>query len=168
MKQSFFSPANAERESRDSREEVFGVWDIAAFLMQNRKTILVFTAATVSAAVIYLLTAQPIFVASTSLIIDTTRGAELFNTVAVPSAMTSDQSRVESQMEVIKSDRVANSVIGRLKLDQRPEFASSPSVVERLLAWMTRPRGPRRRAGQGKQTPRTCARLYHVSLTNCR
>lgn len=137
MKQPFFSPTNAERESRDRREEVFGIWDIAAFLMQNLRTILVFTAATVSAAVIYLLTAQPIFVASTSLIIDTTRGAELFNTVAMPSAMTSDQSRVESQMEVIKSDRVANSVISRLKLEQRPEFASSPSVVERVLAWVT-------------------------------
>ncbi|XSC45567.1 Wzz/FepE/Etk N-terminal domain-containing protein [Bradyrhizobium sp. RDT10] len=136
MKQSFVSPTNAERESH-SREEVFGVWHIAAFLIQNLRTILVFTAATVSAAVIYLLTAQPIFVASTSLIIDTTRGAELFNTVAMPSAMTSDQSRVESQMEVIKSDRVANSVIGRLKLEQRPEFASSPSVVERVLAWVT-------------------------------
>jgi polysaccharide biosynthesis transport protein len=137
MTQSFFSPTNAVQESRDSREEVFGVWDIAAFLIQNLKTILVFTAATVSAAVIYLLTAQPIFVASTSLIIDTTRGAELFNTVATPSAMTSDQSRVESQIEVIKSDRVANSVVGRLKLEQRPEFAPSPSVGERILAWLT-------------------------------
>ena len=153
MKQSFLSPTNAVRESRDSREEVFGVWDIAAFLMQNRKTILVFTAATVSAAVIYLLTAQPIFVASTSLIIDTSRGAELFNTVAMPSAMTSDQSRVESQMEVIKSDRVANSVIGRLKLDQRPEFASSPSVVERLLAWVTPTSRASASSGAGQEDP---------------
>ena len=137
MKQPLCSSTNTVLASHDSREQVFGVWDIAAFLMQNRRTILVSTAAAVSAAMIYLLMAQPIFVASTSLIIDTTRGAELFNTMAMPSAMMSDQSRVESQIEVIKSDRVASSVIGRLKLEQRPEFASLPSVVERILAWIT-------------------------------
>jgi succinoglycan biosynthesis transport protein ExoP len=122
---------------QESNDRVFGVWDIAAFLLENRKTITVFIAGTVSAAVVYLLLATPMFVATTSVIIDPNRGAELFNAAPMPPTMTSDQSRVESQMEVIKSDRVANSVISRLKLEQRPEFATGPSFVQTLLARIT-------------------------------
>ena len=54
----------------ESNDKVFGVWDIAAFLLENRKTIAIFIAATVFAAVVYLLLATPIFVATTSVIID--------------------------------------------------------------------------------------------------
>ena len=121
----------------ESNDKVFGVWDIAAFLLENRRTIAVFIAATVSAAVVYLLLATPIFVATTSVIIDPNRGAELFNAAPMPPTMTSDQSRVESQMEVIKSDRVANSVISRLKLEQRTEFATGPSLFQTILARLT-------------------------------
>ena len=84
----------------ESNDKVFGVWDIAAFLLENRKTIVVFIAGTVCAAVFYLLLATPMFVATTSIIVDPTRGAELFNATSMPPNMTSDQSRVESQMEV--------------------------------------------------------------------
>jgi len=122
---------------QESNDNVFGVWDIAAFLLENRKTIAVFIAGTVAAAVVYLLLATPIFVATTSVLIDPNRGAELFNAAPMPTTMTSDQSRVESQMEVIKSDRVANSVISRLKLEQRPEFATGPSLVQTLLTRIT-------------------------------
>ena len=36
----------------ESNDKVFGVWDIAAFLLENRKTIAVFIAGTVCAAVV--------------------------------------------------------------------------------------------------------------------
>jgi polysaccharide biosynthesis transport protein len=136
MRQPRYTASSAAINLRERRDEVLGVWDIAAFLLQNRKTIAAFVAVTLSVAVVYLLLAKPVFVATTSVIIDTSRGAELFNATPAPVPTTSDQSRVESQIEVIKSDRVANSVISRLKLEQRPEFASSPPVIETLLTWI--------------------------------
>ena len=154
MRQTYYPASNAEAISGERREEVFGVWDIAAFLLQNRKTIAVFIAVTVAVALVYLLLATPMFVATTSVIVDTNRGAELFNATPIPPPMTSDQARVESQMEVIKSDRVANSVISRLKLEQRPEFASGPSIVEALLARIT-PTSTASAAGEGDRADST-------------
>jgi succinoglycan biosynthesis transport protein ExoP len=71
----------------------------------------------------------------------------------VPSSMTSDQSRVENQIEVIKSDRVASSVISRLKLEQRPEFGSSPSMVGTLLAWIAPSSAASAAGEEGRKDP---------------
>ena len=72
-------PASHAAVSGERGDEVFGVWHIAAFLLQNRKAIAAFIAVTVSVALIYLLLATPVFVATTGIIIDTNRGADLFN-----------------------------------------------------------------------------------------
>jgi succinoglycan biosynthesis transport protein ExoP len=147
-------PASHSAVPGERSDEVFGVWHIAAFLLQNRKAIATFIALTVSVALIYLLFATPVFVATTSIIIDTNRSAEMFSATPMPPPMMSDQSRVESQIEVIKSDRVANSVISRLKLEQRPEFVSGPSVVKALLARITAT-SPASAAGEVDHAERT-------------
>ena len=146
-------------------DKVFGVWHIAAFLLQNRKAIADFHRSDRLCRLIYLLFATPVFVATTSVIIDTNRGAEMFNATPMSPPMTSDQSRVESQIEVIKSDRVANSVISRLKLEQRPEFVSGPSVVQKHC-W----RGSRRlrqRPQQGRWIRRERMDLREVAVAFC-
>lgn len=154
MMQQRYSGPNAEAGTREHREEVIGIWDLLAFLLEHSKTIAAVTLLTVTAAVIYLLLAKPLFVATTTVLLDTGRGVDLFNAAPISGQVTSDQSRVENQIEVIKSDRVASSVISRLKLRQRPEFASSPSVIERLLAWFT-PTSIATASGAGSSTDQT-------------
>jgi polysaccharide biosynthesis transport protein len=158
-------PAPRFAASGERSDEVFGVWHIAAFFLQNRRTIAAFTALTVSVGLIYLLVATPVFVATTSIIIDPNRSAEMFNATPMPLPMMSDQSRVESQIEVIKSDRVANSVISRLKLERRPEFVSGPSLVETLLARITAT-STASAAGDANETEGTDLREVAVRFAN--
>ncbi len=70
---------------------------------------------------IYLFTAQPEYTATTDLLIDGPKdGAELSANIA---EIAFDTGAIDSQVEVLKSEQIALSVISSLKLTDDPEFA---------------------------------------------
>lgn len=80
----------------------------------------------------YVLTAQPRFTASALVMIDT-RKNQLLSSQQVVGDQVLDASGVESQVEILKSESVALSVIRDLKLVDDPEFNSGGGLIQAIL-----------------------------------
>jgi succinoglycan biosynthesis transport protein ExoP len=86
---------------------------------------------------IYILTTPPMYTATASLMIDTKK-VQLFQQQSMFSDMPMDAGRVESQVEILKSETVAQAVINKLHLDQDPEFVKPRAgLIGTLLGVMT-------------------------------
>ena len=95
---------------------------VAGFLRRQYPTILATVAAAMVIGAGYLLVVRSTYTAQATVIIDTRKiqayqGQSLFNEVPI------DSPAVESQLELIKSDNIARSVLRSLKLANDPEFA---------------------------------------------
>jgi succinoglycan biosynthesis transport protein ExoP len=96
---------------------------------------------TVLCGAVYLMTAPPKFLAKASLIIDT-RKTQLFAQQSVVGDPTLDSAAVDSQIEVLKSEAVAASVVKELHLTTDPEFVGSrPGLIGIILGYLA-PRTP--------------------------
>lgn len=103
------------------QSEFVSLRDIADFIRRYAWTILIATALTTAAGALHVLTATPLFTARALLVIDPTKAgsAEGRNgDVAVPI----DSAQVESQIEFLRSERIAGAVVSELKLADDPEF----------------------------------------------
>ncbi|WP_084176063.1 GumC family protein [Brevundimonas bacteroides] len=76
------------------------------------------------AAVVVTTRATPLFTATTSLTIDT-RSQNVVDAEAVLSGLTPDASVVDTEIEIMKSRRLAERVVDALNLDEDPEFNSA-------------------------------------------
>jgi succinoglycan biosynthesis transport protein ExoP len=91
----------------------------------------------------YLLTAAPKYTATTQLLIDSKKGGGNALSNAAIADLTIDSSAIDSQVEILKSEKIASSVIEELKLDSAPpkkEAAFSALEAARSyfsLAWWT-------------------------------
>ncbi len=97
-------------------------YDIRRFIKRYMKTILTATLLGIVLAALYVFTAVPLFTARTQIIIDP----------SLPQAMQQsqqdglfsiDNAQVESQLEVLRSEKIAIAVINKLKLQDEPEFS---------------------------------------------
>ncbi|WP_165391590.1 Wzz/FepE/Etk N-terminal domain-containing protein [Variibacter gotjawalensis] len=106
--------------------------EILAFVRSNISIIAASITVCTLLAIFYLLMATPIYSADASVLIETSRG---FNTPneAVRTDLMTDQARVENQMEIIKSHRVAQVVIAKLQLESNDEFSTSPTSISLLF-----------------------------------
>jgi polysaccharide biosynthesis transport protein len=104
-----------------SESEFITQYDIRRFIKRYMKTILVATLLGSILAAVYVFNAVPLFTARTQIIIDP----------SLPQAMQQsrqdgifsiDNAQVESQLEVLRSEKIAMAVIKRLKLEDQPEF----------------------------------------------
>jgi succinoglycan biosynthesis transport protein ExoP len=87
--------------------------------------------------VIYILTTQPKFLAQSSILIDT-RKSQLFQQQSVVGDATIDSTAVDSQIEVLKSEAIAASVVKRLRLTSDPEFVGSkPGIFGIILGYLS-------------------------------
>jgi len=95
-----------------------------AFGVLRRRRILVASiwALAVSGAVVYLTMTPARYVASSMLLFDV-RKNEPFQQQGYPNAA-ADSAFVDSQVEVLKSENLARSVVRTLRLESDPEFAS--------------------------------------------
>jgi polysaccharide biosynthesis transport protein len=97
--------------------------------------VLIFSLSVVCGA-IYLFTAAPKFLAQSSILIDT-RKAQLFQQQSVVGDTTIDSAAVDSQIEVLKSEAIAASVVKQLHLTGDPEFVGSkPGIFGILLGYL--------------------------------
>ena len=119
-----YSYAIAGRGPGYARESEFITqYDIRRFIKRYAKTILSATLIGIVLAAIYVFNAVPLYTARTQIIIDP----------SLPQAMQQsqqdglfsiDNAQVESQLEVLRSEKIAMAVIHKLNLQNEPEFTS--------------------------------------------
>src|ERR1700685_2443666 len=86
---------------------------------------------------VYVMTTPPSFTATTTMLIDAKR-VQLFQQSSMINDLPIDAATVESQVEVLKSETIAQAVIDKLHLVNDPEFVSSGGgLVGTLLNMVT-------------------------------
>lgn len=110
--------------------------------MARRHAVIVVVCATVGliAGVGYLLTARPLYTASTHILIEKNK-VQSFENIYDLSGLGNDSSAVNSQVELLKSEKIGLSVIRDLKLLDHPEFAQASEsffgeTVSTLKTWL--------------------------------
>jgi succinoglycan biosynthesis transport protein ExoP len=97
---------------------------IQRFIWRQLPFILLVTAFTVGLGVVYVLNTPPSFTAQATMIIDTHK-VNVFQKQSIIDDLPVDSPAVESQVEILRSENVALSVIKQLHLDQDPEFVGA-------------------------------------------
>lgn len=125
----------AQAHSRPAEERSVD-FDIAALLGVFRRQWRLMagtTAVVLLLAVVYLMTAQSRYTASSSIMVDTKKN-QAFASQQMPMAETPlDAGAVESQVEILRSETVALAVIKELKLTEDPEFVGAGKGLIRSL-----------------------------------
>lgn len=106
--------------------------DIAAFVRQHMPTILMSLIAGIALATTYVLTAAPIFTARAELIIDP-KIPQLLREQTGEVSFSLDNAQVESQIAVLRSEKIGEKVVKQLELADDPEFQASPGLLTRLM-----------------------------------
>jgi capsular exopolysaccharide synthesis family protein len=100
----------------------------------TRRQIAIIVAATIAAfgfGLLYLSTVSPRYTAVAELLIDTQRSKSPLD---APNSSV-DASAIASQVETLRSETIARTVISRLGLDSDPEF-TAPSLTSRIAGWI--------------------------------
>jgi capsular exopolysaccharide synthesis family protein len=95
--------------------------DIARFVKRYFWTIATSVLATLSAAILYLLTTTPIYTARTQILIDP-KIPQVLRQQTGDAVFALDSAQVESEIAVLRSEKIATSVIEQLHLLNDPEF----------------------------------------------
>jgi uncharacterized protein involved in exopolysaccharide biosynthesis len=111
----------------------WGIWDIVDFVYRNALIIIVSTLASIAVAVVYVLTAVPLYTANGQLLIDL-KIPHLATEQWRETGMVLDSAQIESQIAVLRSEPVAIAVVDRLGLLDDPSFsgplATAPGSAE--------------------------------------
>jgi succinoglycan biosynthesis transport protein ExoP len=83
---------------------------------------------------VFIYTSTPKYESSTRILIDTGNNKILDN-IAEPSGASPDESSVLSQVEIVRSEKVAQAVSNRLNLRENREFISKSSMLDTLKRW---------------------------------
>jgi succinoglycan biosynthesis transport protein ExoP len=113
-----------------SPAEIVG-WAVG-FARRQYATVLVIAALLMALAALYVLSTPPSFTAEAMLMLDT-RKVQLLQQQSVLGDIQADSATVDSQVEVIKSEKVALAVIKELKLTEDPEFVGTGGGLVRIL-----------------------------------
>lgn len=98
---------------------------------QYRMAVLV-TLLGLMAGIAYVATAVPLYTANLNLLIDSSNN-RLADQLSALGGMIEDEASILSQVEIIKSERIAANVVDRLQLADNPVFmASNPTVLDRV------------------------------------
>lgn len=122
----FHSP---ERDAGDEDRHI-SLMDVVQFMGRWRRTIAAVTVVFVLAATAYAYMAEPLFTAYAQVMLDSNQARDMLddpNRVVLPA----DQARVESHIEIIRSDQLALDVIRKLQLTKLPEFNAPKGVKDR-------------------------------------
>ena len=105
-----------------SHSEFITFYDVRRFIKRYMKTILTATLLGVVMAGAYVFTAVPLYTARTQIIIDPSLPQTLQQSHQ-DGIFSIDNAQVESQLEVLRSEKIAMAVINELKLQDEPEFS---------------------------------------------
>jgi capsular exopolysaccharide synthesis family protein len=118
-----------------------GLSDLLDFLRRRRRAIAVVIAVMLAIGVLYVATTPPEYSATAGLVIDT-RKVEIFDTGDVSTEGTIPNSAFETELQILRSPRIANAVIEKLHLTDDPEFMQgSPEpfgrISDALSSWLS-------------------------------
>jgi succinoglycan biosynthesis transport protein ExoP len=115
------------------RTDAIDIDQIISIVMRQWKLVVVTTIVALGLGMAYLMTAVPIYSASASILIDSSK-QKLADQLAVVTGVLSDEGSIMSQVELLKSDRIAIAVSERLNLKDNEAFmASGGSLLETVL-----------------------------------
>jgi capsular exopolysaccharide synthesis family protein len=125
-----------EAESGAAAEKYIDYSDIVRFLKRYWLTVALTSSVAIAAAGLYLLQAQPIFTARAQVLIDPHMPGMMRERIG-ETIISLDSSQLESQMAVLRSEELAETVIKSLNLLDNPEFQpKEPSAVKQALQSM--------------------------------
>jgi capsular exopolysaccharide synthesis family protein len=131
-----------EFEQRENASATSALLDVTSFLKRNAALICSCALLSLSGALAYVITATPLYTATAQLLIANQRPSQLLRDQAVID-LTLDNAQVESQVEIIRSERLANAVVRKLDLHADPEFQGGGSnAVRALLQTLLSPSSP--------------------------
>ena len=114
------------------------LFDFQGLIRRHSRTIIYTTLCCVGLALVYILTTPPSYTANATLIIDARKVLPLFGQQALMDEVAPDSAAIESQVEILKSDTIALTVIKHLKLVDNPEFnGSSRPFPQNLFVYVT-------------------------------
>jgi len=133
------SLANLERQQTkraSDGHEFLGYADIAQFVKRNRTTILGSPLITIVGAILYILVTDPIFTARAQILIDP-KMPQLLREQTGEVNFSLDNAQVESQIAVLRSEKIALTVINELNLREDPDFQDRRrSIFATLRSWI--------------------------------
>ena len=117
-------------------EERVGIADLALFVQRAVPSMLCCTIAAMMVGIVYINYTPPTYVARSKVLIDpkvetVSRGGDIgvFH-------LTLDSSKIETQIQVIRSEQTSRSVVRELDLQNDPELSAvGPSVLMRVFSW---------------------------------
>jgi polysaccharide biosynthesis transport protein len=106
---------------------------VVAFFKATKRIIISWTVTGLMIMLLYAFTAVPEYTAVANLILDAHK-IQVFKDAPVVGDNTIDAAQIESQVEIIRSDAIARSVVTKLSLQNDPEFVvRRPNFVIRLM-----------------------------------
>ena len=124
-----FAPQGNVRFERDQPEESFAVSEsieqLTGFLRRQYLVFVFIVACCVALGLVYYTTTPPNFTSHAMLLIDSSKLRVLQPQQGPVGDVPIDTAQVETQVEILKSENIALSVIKELKLAEDPEFAGS-------------------------------------------
>ena len=105
---------------------------VLAILKRQRRVIAATAFLMALGAVLFLSFSTPRYSATALLLVDPQAGDLLEETKAAPAGSGTDNTRVDTEVEILRSDAVALAVIERLGLAADPEFLARPGLLEQL------------------------------------
>ena len=127
------SPDQQPTSEPRSEQQFIGYADVAAFLRRNLLLIATCLILSLSGAVFYIVTTEPLFVAASQILIEP-KVPQLIQQQQSDVNLSMDTAQLESQMAVLRSEKIAKMVIDQLNLYEDPQFnrLRSPPFKERL------------------------------------
>jgi succinoglycan biosynthesis transport protein ExoP len=115
--------------------------EVLGFIRRRFLTVLAVLPLTIGLAAVYLLTTAPLYEGTARVIVDTGNKIQVFQqpTIVDPG----NAAKIDSDIEVLKSDNFALSIIKNLHLAEDPEFVGSSSGSSGLLSHLFGPAPPR-------------------------
>jgi succinoglycan biosynthesis transport protein ExoP len=122
------------------------------FLRRQYSVVLFTSALTIAASAIYLKTTPPTYTAQVKVLFGNPKAQFVQQQSLVPDAPI-DLAQIETQLQVLKSDAVATSVINKLRLADDPDFRPSRSFMGTIRSWFSSSQPPQEQ--QASTDPRT-------------
>jgi succinoglycan biosynthesis transport protein ExoP len=104
--------------------------DMVGIFRRSRHTILRFGALFLAGAVTYAFMTEPIFTAVAQVMLEPSQARDMLDDTNRP-ALAVDQARIESHIEILKSEQLALDVVRKLQLDKLPEFDAPKGESDR-------------------------------------
>lgn len=141
MHMGFHEFGNIETRSHTDRKdgvqrEYVSFRDLLSFLRRNMILLGAFTAAGTVLGGIYVLSAQSTYLATTRLVMDPEQGRIVSQDTST-GAVIIEAAEIASQVEIVKSEAIAQDVIRQLDLTEDPEIVNSRSWQSRIRGALT-------------------------------